>query len=211
MIININGNNIKVIIVKKSIKNMYFRIDENSNLLITVNKWVSDNEIKRVINEKKDIILNMYNHKIKELDSNAYFIYLGEKYNVNYDNKIKEPYFSGNEVYTKDDKTLDKFYIKKCQEIFTKRIKLKKINFNNLPNFSLRLRKMKTRWGVCNIRDKVITLNTELLKKDISLIDYVIVHEISHLYHPNHSKSFWALVSIHYPYYKEARKMLKEV
>ena len=49
MIININGNNIKVIIVKKSIKNMYFRIDENSNLLITVNKWVSDNEIKRVI------------------------------------------------------------------------------------------------------------------------------------------------------------------
>ena len=50
-----------------------------------------------------------------------------------------------------------------------------------------------------------------LLKKDISLIDYVIVHEMSHFYHPNHSKSFWALVSIHYPYYKTARKMLKEV
>jgi predicted metal-dependent hydrolase len=70
---------------------------------------------------------------------------------------------------------------------------------------------MKTRWGVCNIKDKVITLNTELLKKDMSLIDYVIVHEISHLYHPNHSKNFWNLVSTHYPYYKVARKMLKEV
>jgi predicted metal-dependent hydrolase len=211
MNISINGNNIKVIVVRKSIKNMYFRIDENSNLLITVNKWVSDNEIKKIINEKKAVILKMYNHKIKELDSNAYFIYLGEKYNVIYEEKAKQVYFSGNEVYTKDDKMLDKFYISKCLEIFQNRVNLKKINFSNLPNFSLRLRKMKTRWGVCNIKDKVITLNTELLKKDMSLIDYVIVHEISHLYHPNHSKSFWNLVSTHYPYYKVARKMLKEV
>lgn len=211
MNININGNNIKVIVVRKSIKNMYFRIDENSNLLITVNKWVNDNEIKRIINEKKEIILKMYNHKIKELDSNAYFIYLGEKYNVIYDAKIKQVYFEGNEVYTKDDKMLDKFYLNKCLEIFNNRVNTKKMNFVNLPNFSLRLRKMKTRWGVCNIKDKIITLNTELLKKDMSLIDYVVVHEISHLYHPNHSKSFWALVSTHYPYYKVARKMLKEV
>lgn len=211
MIININGNNVKVIIVRKSIKNMYFRIDENSNLLITVNKRVSDNEIKKIINEKKDIILKMYNHKIKELDSNAYFIYLGEKYNVIYDPKIKQVYFEGNEIYTKDDKMLDKFYTNKCLELFESRVNTKKINFANLPNFSLRLRKMKTRWGVCNIKDKIITLNTELLKKDMTLIDYVIVHEICHLYHPNHSKSFWALVGTHYPYYKVARKMLKEV
>jgi predicted metal-dependent hydrolase len=116
MNISINGNNIKVIVVRKSIKNMYFRIDENSNLLITVNKWVSDNEIKKIINEKKAVILKMYNHKIKELDSNAYFIYLGEKYNVIYEEKTKQVYFSGNEVYTKDDKMLDKFYISKCLE-----------------------------------------------------------------------------------------------
>lgn len=211
MNININGNNIKVIVVRKSIKNMYFRIDENSNLLITANKWVSDNEIKKIVNEKKDIILKMYNHKIKELDSNAYFLYLGEKYNVIYDESLKQVSFRGNEVLTKNDKMLDKFYSNKCLELFSKRINEKKMLFKDIPNFSLKLRKMKTRWGVCNVKEKIITLNTELLKKDLSLIDYVIIHEMCHFYHPNHSKNFWLLVSKHYPYYKEARKMLKEV
>ena len=70
---------------------------------------------------------------------------------------------------------------------------------------------MKTRWGVCNRRDNVITLNTELLKKDIDLIDYVIIHELCHFYEANHSKKFWDLVSIYYPDYKNARKRLKEV
>lgn len=211
MNINIDGNIIKVIIIKKNIKNMYFRIDENSNLLITTNKWVSEAEIKRVINEKKDVILKMYHHKIKELDSNAYFIYLGEKYSVIYDESIKQVGFRGSEIITKNDKMLDKFYLNKCLEIFQSRINDKKILFSNLPSFDLRLRKMKTRWGVCNVKEKIITLNTELLKKDISLIDYVIIHEMCHFFHPNHSKDFWFLVSKYYPYYKEARKMLKEV
>lgn len=211
MIININGIDIKVVIIKKNIKNMYFRIDENSNLLITVNKFVSEKEIIKTINEKKAIILKMYNHKIKELDSNAYFIYLGEKYNIVYENNIKQVTLHGNEVYTKDDKMLDKFYLNKCLELFQNRVNDKKTTFNNLPYFTLKLRKMKTRWGVCNVRDKTITLNTELLKKDMTLIDYVIIHEMCHFYHPNHSKAFWDLVSGYYPYYKKARKLLKEI
>ncbi len=211
MNINIDGNIIKVVVIKKNIKNMYFRIDENSNLLITTNKWVSETEIKRVINEKKDVILKMYHHKIKELDSNAYFIYLGEKYIVIYDESVRQVSFRGSEIITKNDKMLDKFYLNKCFEIFQSRINDKKVLFSNLPGFVLRLRKMKTRWGVCNVKEKIITLNTELLKKDISLIDYVIIHEMCHFFHPNHSKDFWILVSKYYPYYKEARKMLKEV
>jgi hypothetical protein len=153
----------------------------------------------------------MYHHKIKELDSNAYFIYLGEKYIVIYDESVRQVSFRGSEIITKNDKMLDKFYLNKCFEIFQSRINDKKVLFSNLPGFVLRLRKMKTRWGVCNVKEKIITLNTELLKKDISLIDYVIIHEMCHFFHPNHSKDFWILVSKYYPYYKEARKMLKEV
>ena len=211
MIINIQGINIKVLIIKKNIKNMYFRIDENLNLLITVNKWISEKEIKRVIKEKEVTIYKMYQHKLKELDNNAYFIYLGDKYNVMYDDSIKKIDFHGDNVYTKDDKMLDKFYSKKCNEVFTKRVADIKNSFHNLPDFNLKFRKMKTRWGVCNVKDKTITLNTELLKKEISLIDYVIIHEICHFYHPNHSKEFWTLVGGYYPYYKKARKMLKEI
>ena len=70
---------------------------------------------------------------------------------------------------------------------------------------------MKTRWGVCNRSNNTITLNSELLKKEITLLDYVIVHEMCHFKHPNHSKDFWNEVSKYYPYYKLARKKLKEV
>ena len=68
---------------------------------------------------------------------------------------------------------------------------------------------MKTRWGVCNRSSNVITLNTELLKKEIDLIDYVIIHELCHFYEANHSSRFWKQVEKRYPKYKEARKRMK--
>ena len=68
---------------------------------------------------------------------------------------------------------------------------------------------MKTRWGVCNRGNNTITLNTELLKKDIDLLDYVIIHELCHFYEPNHSANFWNWVAKYYPNYKEARKRLR--
>ena len=83
------------------------------------------------------------------------------------------------------------------------------IQFSNLPNFRLRTRHMKTRWGVCNKSSMTVTLNTELIHKDISLIDYVIIHELCHFKYMDHSKSFWNEVEKYYPYYKLARKRLK--
>ena len=68
---------------------------------------------------------------------------------------------------------------------------------------------MKTRWGVNNRTSKTITLNSELLKKEIDLLDYVIIHELCHFYEPNHSFKFWAHVEKYYPKYKEARKRLR--
>ena len=68
---------------------------------------------------------------------------------------------------------------------------------------------MKTRWGVCNVKTKRVTLNLELIKKDIKYLDYVIAHELSHLVYPNHSKNFWALVERVIPNYKILRKEMR--
>ena len=69
---------------------------------------------------------------------------------------------------------------------------------------------MTTRWGVCNVNTHVITINLELIKRDISYLDYVIVHEMSHLIYGDHSKSFWKLVSENIPNYKKYREEMKE-
>ena len=69
---------------------------------------------------------------------------------------------------------------------------------------------MTTRWGVCNIRDNSVTLNTKLIEYDIEKLDYVIIHELSHFIHFNHSKSFWNQVEKYTPNYKQIRKELKD-
>ena len=97
------------------------------------------------------------------------------------------------------------------QTIFSERLKYNYDLFEeNIPFPSLRIRKMKTRWGVCNVKTKTVTLNSLLLKYEIDKLDYVIIHELSHLIYANHSKDFWNLVSKYCPKYKEMRKALKE-
>src|ERR1019366_5726493 len=73
------------------------------------------------------------------------------------------------------------------------------------------LQRMKTKWGSCNHRARNIRLNTELVKKPKDLMEYVLVHEMLHLIAPTHSEQFLALMSKHYPAWREARAELNEL
>ena len=77
---------------------------------------------------------------------------------------------------------------------------------NTLP--TIKIKTMKSMWGNCNYVKKIITLNLFLAKTPISCIDYVIVHELAHLVHHNHSKEFHALMSTLLPDWKTRKKML---
>jgi predicted metal-dependent hydrolase len=73
------------------------------------------------------------------------------------------------------------------------------------------LQRMKTKWGGCNHRARNIRLNTELVKKPKDLLEYVVVHEILHLIAPTHNEQFLALLSKHWPSWREARAELNEL
>ena len=73
------------------------------------------------------------------------------------------------------------------------------------------LQRMKTKWGSCNHRAGHIRLNTELVKKPIELLEYVIVHEMTHLLEPTHSERFIAILQEHYPTWREARAELNQL
>lgn len=73
----------------------------------------------------------------------------------------------------------------------------------------LRLRKMQRRWGSCS-RGGRVTLNTELVKLPLSLIDYVIAHELCHLSEFNHGKKFYALLEYVMPDWKQRERILKQ-
>ena len=73
---------------------------------------------------------------------------------------------------------------------------------------SLTVKGYKSRWGSC-YSDGRIQFNWRLLQAPQWVVDYVVVHELAHLVHPNHSSVFWNLVKQHYPRTDEAKKILK--
>jgi len=73
------------------------------------------------------------------------------------------------------------------------------------------LQRMKTKWGGCNHRAGHIRLNTELVKKPKDLLEYVVVHELLHLLEKTHNDRFVAMLTRHYPTWREARAELNEL
>lgn len=70
---------------------------------------------------------------------------------------------------------------------------------------------MRTRWGSCNIDDKRILINLQLVHKPIECLEYVLIHELVHLLERNHTNRFRALVEKYYPNWKEAKQLLSEM
>ncbi|MCM1052941.1 MAG: M48 family metallopeptidase [Ruminococcus sp.] len=198
---------INVIINRKKNKNIYFRFDNDLNLIVNVSPYISEKEIKKLILKNEKALINLKNKSVKKAIFDEEFWYLGNKYNIVYQD-LSDIIFEEGTIYVKDEKTLMKFIENKTKEIFTRETaSLREII--KTPDFTLKFRKMKTRWGVCNYKLKTITLNTELIKYRLDLLRYVIIHEMCHFYHHNHSKEFWNMVSIYYPEYKKARKELR--
>lgn len=68
-----------------------------------------------------------------------------------------------------------------------------------------RVRKMKTKWGTCNVRDKRVWLSTELAKKSAEFVEYVVVHELAHLIERGHGPKFKALMDRFCPNWREVK------
>lgn len=206
MKITLDDITLDVIITRKKIKNIYFRIKEDLKLYISCNTMCTNSYIEKLIIKNKKDIIKMYLKEKNKKTEDGYIYYLGTKMKYVYNPKIL---IDEDIIYGPSIEKIEEYLKTICINIFSQRLNSIKIQFNNLPVFKLRVRTMKTRWGVCNKSSMTVTLNTELIHKDVSLIDYVLVHELCHFKYMDHSSSFWREVEKYYPYYKLARKRLK--
>lgn len=207
---NIEDYECNVVIEKKNNKNTYIRVKENNTIFVTTNYFVSKKQILELLDNNQSFILKSLQRLEKKEEKNEKFLLLGKEYNI-----IEMPNSKieiiGNNIYVPNLKKLDNWLSKQMKELYLKRLDYYYNLFEeDIPYPNLRIRKMKTRWGVCNRRNTTVTLNSELLKYDITKLDYVIVHELSHFIHFNHSKNFWLLVSKYCPEYKKIRKELRD-
>lgn len=73
------------------------------------------------------------------------------------------------------------------------------------------LQKMKTKWGSCSTGQKNIRINTELAKKPLHCLEYIVAHELTHLLERNHNDNFTALMDAHMPQWRQYREMLNSL
>ncbi|MBQ6497748.1 MAG: M48 family metallopeptidase [Bacilli bacterium] len=195
---------------KKGQRNTYIRVKKDLKITVTTNYLTSMRAINELIRNNTDKIIDMIDEQETKIKNNTGFRYLGKQYVVIYSDE-KGIKFVGDKVYLNHDFDIDAWYKKQAKELFQVRLDYNYEKFTkSIPYPKLRIRKMTSRWGVCNVSTHIITLNLELIKRDVNYLDYVIVHELSHLIHGDHSPRFWKLVEDNMPNYKKYRKEMKE-
>ena len=198
-------------------------VDAPINASIEKIKKIVHRRSRWILKQKREIATFHPVMPPKQYMAGETFHYLGEQYRLAVFNSDKnEIILSRNhiEVYlrTKIDSVriethLKKWFQKEAKNIFEERLqlcmpKVRQIGITNTP--TLRLRKMKTRWGSCT-HDGLIILNPELVSASIECIDYVIIHELCHLREHSHNRRFYQLLSTVLPNWKSYRTKLNYV
>lgn len=200
----------KVNVTKKNNKNTYIKVKDDMVIYVTTGRFSSRWYIKSLLNDEKDFLRKSLSKVKKHAERDGQFYYLGKKYDIIYVpfDKVE---IDDSKIYVKNDSTLEKWVKKEMKRIFSERLSYNYGLFEEkIPFPILKIRSMKTRWGVCNKRDNSVTLNSKLIKYDLREIDYVIIHELSHFVHFDHSREFWDTVGKYMPNYKSAVSVLKE-
>lgn len=200
-----------VIITRKNNKNTYIRVKSDLGIYVTTSYFATKGSIIRLLERNKNEIKKMLEHQLKEKDKMESFFYLGKKYDIIEVSNQDRVEIIDDTIYVKNKKELNKWYKEEMIRIFDERFVAIYNRFEEIKKSPiLKIRTMKTRWGVYNKANHSITLNSRLIEFDIEIIDYVIIHELAHIIHFDHSADFWSLVAKYCPNYKKIRKYMKE-
>ena len=206
-------------IIKSKRKTLSLSINENAELIVRAPNQISNKKIEEFIIEKSKWInknKNLMQSRINEMnDSDSDYLFLGNIYPLIkvYENPNKID-FNGTEFITSIENQ-DKFKssLKSWYKIKFKEIAIPRLNYfsdkYNLKINQVRFKNQKTLWGSCSSKNN-INLNYLLVMAPMLVIDYVIIHELVHTIHKNHSENFWNAVEAIMPDYKKAKKWLNK-
>ena len=211
MIYKIDGKEYTVDIIKKKNKNTYVRIKDDFTIQVTTHYFMTKSGVKAILDNNYEFLKKALTKQEVKKAKDDKFLIMGVEYDVVEMPAFKNVRVVDKVIYTPDKKKLDSWLKKEIHNIFYERLKYNYQLFEeDIPFPTLRLRKMKTRWGVCNKKTKTVTLNSNLMQETMEKLDYVIIHELSHFIHFNHSADFWRLVGKYCPKYKSIRKEMRD-
>jgi predicted metal-dependent hydrolase len=212
-------------------KTLALHILNDARVEVRAPKWVSKRDIESFVQERTSWALQEQQKALQKLASQARYLdgechyYLGQQYLLSVTEAGRASTHFQDSIFTvkvrnPDDEAqvkaaLERWYRRQGEAFFAQRLAIcyqrlpiETLDFRPLPNLSLR--KMRNRWGSCSSKG-AITLNSLLMKMPVECIDYVIVHELCHLWEFNHSKAFYQLMSRLMPEWKRHKALLEEL
>jgi predicted metal-dependent hydrolase len=221
-----SGEEISFDLIYKKRTTMGIYIDLYGNVEVQVPKGTSEESVLQLLEEKWDFIQQRtkemkdrtVGYKENVYDEGGSFLYLGNAFRIliSQDSDIKKDHvvFEGDKlhIYVKhheDERikqALKRFYYQQCKALVERRIQFYQSNFKLKPR-SIRISDSNRTWGTCDSM-RQLTFNWKLAMAPLDVIDYVVVHEMCHMVHLNHDRSFWRLVGKILPDYEQRENWL---
>lgn len=221
-------NNIEYEINKGKRKNIYLQI-KNGKVIVKVPYYVTNKQIEEIVYKKSNWIkkslekYNQKNNELKKYQEGEIYKILGKEYilKINYEetNQIKVDITDCNIIINlpftykmepnlsnKIEKIINKMYMQIIQKQLDYTMK-KVTNMVGLAPKKYSVIDMKSAWGSCS-STKNISIALKLIEYSPKAFEYVVLHEVCHLKHMNHSKQFWQMVEGYMPDYKKYKKEL---
>lgn len=208
----------QVNIIRSARRTISMHIESDGSLLVKAPIFMTRWEINRFINkhtawiEKKRAILREHVPAKRKFITGDEFLYLGKKYTLTIGDYKNISATDGKLLFPialefRIQKEIQTWYVRQAKEIITKQVedyaKLMNTEFVNI-SFS----DTSSKWGSCT-PDNRLQFNWRLIMSSILVINYVVVHELAHTIHKNHSPAFWSMVGRFNPSYRTQRNFLK--
>lgn len=223
------GREISYVLERKKVKNLNLRIRKDGSVFVSANDAVSFDEVDEFVCNKASYILSavkrfnemaLYKPQPKQYVSGETFYLQGRGLRLQVSQAAKDSissdgvyiYLKAKDVndFEKKRRMVNRFLDSQCKTIFVEVMDELYPLFKKygIEKPALRIRDMETRWGSCLAKKGIVTLNKRLLEAPRNCIEYVVMHELCHFMHPNHSKYFYAFLSMLMPDWKERKQFL---
>lgn len=229
--VEVEGKKICFSIQRKKIKNMNLRVHKDKSVTLSIPIKMSKEKAKDFVKSKVNWIKKQQEfydictkQRAKEKLQNGGIVYLqGEPYQVEIFRSNKnyiEIIDKFIEIHIKEKYMDNKEYIRKIYNTWLKEYSMEiiaveilkyqqKMKVYGIPMPEVEIKQMKSTWGLCIPKKNKVKFNLNLIKTPMPCIEYVVLHELAHFKHPNHSKNFYNFVSIFMPDWKEMKKRLE--
>ncbi|MBR3810858.1 MAG: M48 family metallopeptidase [Agathobacter sp.] len=240
MQLNLNNKTIQVHIIRSKRKTLSMSVNKDGSVMVKAPLlYPTDIEIEGFVNQKADWILKQQKIKQdredlrleRRFETDYSFPYLGEerlvemqkgkKNQFSFENGkiwIKTPFYDAlvvdyeaeenKEAIKKLQSDLKKWYKKQAAAYITKRVEYYKDIVGVTVN-SVSIKSRKSQWGSCDSNGD-ITFSWRLVMARPEAIDYVVIHELCHRKHMDHSREFWNQVQKYMPDFKAQKQWLEE-